>query len=208
MFDNFSNTYLWDITKINTKDADTETPKMEWEGEERGQTERFMIGLSRLLKNHYNRIEELFEINDFHRIPSKYYDLKLRSMGLTFIPTDLTQEKKREIIKNYPIVKRTLGTRAFVEWMVWMILGWEVASLTIEKPENLIEFYDDVEETGEGIISYMEGQTQTFIFFDDNAKWILTVIPTGSGMDVQIKSDWLKSKLKEWFLSSEANFTI
>lgn len=203
MFKNITEDYLWGITRESIKIKDTLSPQYL----EMGQTERYLRVVGKMVNSHFRNVESLFSILDADECPETVINTNLESLGLSFIPDTLTVAEKRDILKNYPSVYRYVGTRVFLDWILWKVLKWRVSNISKEVAANLLRPYKAAQTPDyAGITLYDNGISgKTWVLYDKNAVWSLTIVTYG-GSQEQSAFDWVTANIADWILSSKIDY--
>jgi hypothetical protein len=204
MFNNIDELYLWKIQSPSVKQEDSFTEKYEYLDEERGQTQRYLIAIGRIVKEVLNSIEDLYNVKNSSLVSKNTMEFILNNKNLNFLSA-LDESVLRDIYKNYEFNKKSRGTQRFFEWLVWKVLGWQVISVTSSLPENIIKFYDS--EESENSYFYDSGETLNYVFFDGYATITIGLFLDPVGENIPEKKSWLESIVKEWLINSTIEYT-
>lgn len=199
MFKNIQNSILWDYTRESVKNKDMNTPQIN----SKGQTQRYLEVIGSLIKDHFDLIEQLNYIGDADRENNQTLNTILFSFGLKYIPETMGIANKRHIVKYYPYMSSLLGTEVFVKWLLWMVLGWELLSISINTGTTFLTTYKETDPTTY-IYDSTKGEAQ-YIVFDKNALQVIINIKTNGFVD-QKAFDWVKANIKDWITGHKINF--
>lgn len=203
MFGNISDNIIWDNTRQSVKTLDIDTPQLNG----KGQTQRYFEIFGSLLHDHYRLIEQLYTLGDADTANEMTIDKELYSMGLKFLPSNLPLIKKRHLAKYYPYMSTLIGTRVFVDWLLWMVLQWRVVSSAKQTATNLLGTYDDVVPPTNVPYIYdpVQGEVQ-FVLYDQNAVWTLIILVDQGSTDPRA-FQWVQDNMGDWILSNQLQFT-
>lgn len=129
MFDNLSEHSLWDMATKAVQVQDTGTTQMLYDGEYRGQTQRYMITAGRLIKDLFDDIELAFSYNDFATSPVENLKYLQRKINAGFLHAEESAEveaKVRHMLEEIQNAWKLKGTAAFMHWIIWLVFGWRV----------------------------------------------------------------------------------
>jgi hypothetical protein len=130
MFNNLNEHSIWEMATKAVQVQDSGTAQMVYDGEYRGQTQRYMITAGRLVKDLFDDIELAFSYNDFATSPVanlKYLQRKINAGFLHAEDPDPTIEPKvRHMLEEIQNAWKLKGTAAFMHWIIWLVFGWRV----------------------------------------------------------------------------------
>jgi len=130
MFFNINKYILWDLIISHVKMVDTETSQMMYDGELRGQTERFTIAAGDLLDEFFKFIDGLFTIQDVQNIESSMLKYMQYFFGVSFTSNvEVAENVIREMLAEIISAWRLKGTKAFLHWIIWKVFGWKVVDV-------------------------------------------------------------------------------
>ena len=202
MFKNLDEEYLFKHTRNSLKKRDEESPQMEYLGKDRGQSERYLITIGRLLNGSVGKIEGLYYLYDYDNTDSDVLDFILESKDLGFATTITDERNKRDLLKNYEHNVKSVGTEMFLKWIVWKVLGWKVLSVSKELPDDLI-----LTNTNNRVI-YGNGQEVTFKIFGGGVVWSLVIIAPPDEVEFDRKKVWLETKIKDWVINAKIEYGL
>lgn len=202
MFKNITDNIMWDYTREAVKTLDLATPQIDG----KGQTQRYLEIIGGMLRTHFEKITELYNAKDADRVDEATLDSILFTSGLKYIPEDLPLESKRHLAKYYDYMSSLIGTRVFVDWILWMVLGWRVVSISKQVATNLLGTFDgsNPPEDVPYIYDPTKGEAQ-FILFDQNAVWSLVVLVNQGSSDPNA-FDWVNANMEDWILSQKIDY--
>jgi len=127
MFTQFDKYSLWDLATDAVKTRDADTTQLEYEGEDRGQTQRFLIVLGSMLVDLFEKIESSFSSGDSQVVDFEILFYIQRKFFARYLQhaagkEDLIREFLSEIINAWKLK----GTYPFMYWIIWKVFGWEV----------------------------------------------------------------------------------
>jgi len=132
MFDNITEQSLWDITAQGVKSQDTGTPQMLYDGVNRGQTERYMILVGRLIEDLFNTIELAFTYNDPMTTPAdnlKFLQERVMANFLDATVDDDHEARVRYILEEMISAWKLKGSKGFIHWILWTVFGWKLVEI-------------------------------------------------------------------------------
>jgi hypothetical protein len=131
MFSNITKYCLWDLATEAVKYRDQETTQMEYEGEDRGQTQRYMVAAGLLVEEFFGGIEDMYSWGSPEDTTVTLTQLQYlqRLIGMNFLAADSGNEKLvREILAESFNAWRMKGTFNFLHWIIYKVFGWHLIS--------------------------------------------------------------------------------
>lgn len=132
MFSNLKETSIWDImtyTNEHIEVGDSNTTQAVYDGEERGQTQRYLISNGKIIIDLFDKIEELFSLRDVEESSLSILNSELKTFSALFF--EATASNRRlieyfldEIVNAY----RLKGTESFMRWIIWKVFNWKLRS--------------------------------------------------------------------------------
>lgn len=127
MFKNVNKFILWDLIPGYVELEDQATLQLLYEGEERGQAQRFLIANGDLIVALFTKIEESFSAYDPWATTVKMLSFLQRQYNVTLDETN--ELLLREFLEESITAWKLKGTRHFLHYMIWKIFGWEVTGM-------------------------------------------------------------------------------
>jgi len=197
MFVKMSKYTLWDLATSATKNKDRNTAQLLYDGEERGQTQRFMITAGNLIEDLFNFIDNLFFVQDAHATETNMLQYIQDHFGAMFVSDlnnngALIREVLAEIIPSWTYK----GTKGFLHWIIWKAFGWQLTDI-ISNLTNVI-FYNLP-----GHLTYNPGGPTPRVIYNDAITWWATLklfIDVFYDPDFELKRVVLESLIKRWTL--------
>ena len=158
----------------------------------RGQTERYMIVLGRLVKEYFNTVSGLFSFEDPAGKSNAELQRLLDSSALSFlIVNDSNKEKMINIIRNFEQAFRLKGTYDFFRWIIYNIFGWFLLSIDSIYNRRVLK------TNTAGNTLYAPGQTETFTLFSSR------LLSFNISVDIASDPDFLDKKENfEYFMGN------
>jgi hypothetical protein len=143
MFDNINEHSLWDLTAQGVKSQDMSTTQMLYDGVNRGQTERYMIIVGRLLEDLFETIELAFTYNDPMTTPVDNLKFLQKRYIANFLDASIdanTEARVRYILEEIISAWKLKGSKGFIHWILWTVFGWQLIEI---HSRNSIFFLND-----------------------------------------------------------------
>ena len=125
MFDNVNKYVLWDLTTEAVRNTDQNTPQMEYEGEDRGQNQRFLITCGELVVTLFGIVENSYQVFDPRYTTTEMLFYLQRELGVQYVD-DSSEALLREMLEEMHIAWSLRGTKAFLHWIIGKVFGWLV----------------------------------------------------------------------------------
>lgn len=139
MFTNVNKYVLWDLAAEAVKIRDQDTPSALYEGELRGQTERYLIAAGDLINDLFDKIERLNYWKDPYKMDNDQLYFLQRELYAEFINVDgYTRDLVVNMLDEMVGAWRLKGTLSFLKWIVWKVFGWEVQEVITLSSETLV----------------------------------------------------------------------
>lgn len=129
MFASLTKYCLWDLMSTEVKLQDNATEQVTYDGELRGETQRYLISAGMLVKDMFEKIESAFAYHDPRETNEEWLDVFLRTHAAAWKPAADDVATAREILAEIRNAYRMKGTRAFVHWVVYKVFGWHVRGI-------------------------------------------------------------------------------
>lgn len=130
MFSQIDKYCLWNLMNDSIKINDAETTQFSYEGENRGQTQRFDITAGDMLEDLFELIESSFYSQDGSVTSFSMLQYLQRAFNATFVEYDVAYEDTiREVLEEIFYAWRFKGTRAFLHWVIWKAFGWQLLEM-------------------------------------------------------------------------------
>ena len=149
MFSNLSKYVLWELAPKAVQAKDEETTQALYESEQRGQTQRFLIGLGDIVVELFNKIESSFNYGNPSTTSQDLLKFLQRKFYANHIEvTGATEARIREFVAEIVTAWRFKGTQAFLHWIIWKVFDWKLVQAISLASEVLITsvnnsyFYD------------------------------------------------------------------
>jgi len=126
MFNNVTEEVLWDILPPTIKARDVDTTQANYNGKDRGQTERFLIGLGDLMTTFFTKIEESFDSRDMFILDQSLLHHLQYEFHCSYIDPEVDEDAARIILENIIQAWRLKGTNKFLKWIIKKVFGWDV----------------------------------------------------------------------------------
>jgi hypothetical protein len=159
MFDLVDENILWSLQPDAIKIKDSATTQMLYNGELRGQTQRYMIVVGRLIKDFFDKVEDLYSWGNIKTHSSLFLDNLLLLYYLNFFGTSITDAAKKEILDEAVWFWKLKGTVLALRWITWKVFNWEVDKITTLT--DLIMFTCDVDSFLPGSSSVLYDNSKT-----------------------------------------------
>lgn len=203
MFNNVTEEILWEQAPSSLKIKDTLTSQREYNGVERGQTERYLIALGRGVTDLFGQISSLFVIDDASELTNDKIDALLEKRGITFLKTtDENRDLIIHILDNLNEAYRLKGTELFYKWIVHKFFGWVVLrAYSLESLYLVLNKYDST--------LYDNGDYNTQLYLFDNESIIsnkIIIIVDQSDPLFLKKKGLLLELAKSWAMNIEFEF--
>lgn len=189
MFDNLDEGILWKFHPSTLKVSDTATKQMFYEGEFRGQTERFLYVIGRLIKQVFTDIDSIYTADDPERTKSDYLLILQKIYAGNYFDIDTPEDENnlKDFLNSIIYAWKLKGTEGFLRWIIFKLFEWEL--MFIETAANLVfrlGIYTSLLYTPERLDDAQS------ILFDPNR--FLPVTKTGVVIDVKEDPDYEAKK--------------
>lgn len=139
MFTNVSKYTLWDLATEAIKVRDRDTTNTLYEGELRGQTERYLIAAGDLINDLFNKIERLYYWKDPYKMEDAQLYYLQRELFAEFINVDTyTKDSVVNMLDEMITGWRLKGTLYFLRWIIQKVFGWEASEIITLYSETLV----------------------------------------------------------------------
>lgn len=126
-FSNLDKYCLWEMANTQIKVDDQDTQQALYEGEYRGQAQRYHISLGDLIVTLFSKIDELYTYGDmFVSDKSLFEYLQKQFYAYFFTANTGNEDLVRNVLEEIINAWRLKGTIAFFHWIIWKIFGWQV----------------------------------------------------------------------------------
>lgn len=129
MFSQFTKYSLWNMQSDTIKIKDADTTQLMYEGEYRGQTQRFMIVIGSMLLDFFEKVESIFDWGNIAAHPDAFLDRLLALYNMDVFSGAASVGVKREILDEIITFWKMRGVYLALRWITYKAFGWEVTSV-------------------------------------------------------------------------------
>ncbi len=130
---------IWDLMSDNTKIEDEKTTQLNIDGENRGQTQRYLGAIGQLVKELFDKIDESFRFGLADQTSFDFLEFLQRATASRYIEVTagneaLIRDFQAEIITAWKLK----GTQLFLFWIIYKVFGWRLVNILTLASEVLI----------------------------------------------------------------------
>ena len=160
-FTNLDRYSVWDRMARHVHIEDEKTPKLLIDGEERGQSQRYLGIPGDIILELFDKIEESFSWGQVSVTELALLEFLQRRFDARFLKVDVVNEPViRDMIDEIMSAWRLKATFSFLYWIIYKVFGWRLEQAITQASQVLITnsqnsfLFDDTIPTGDNKVLY------------------------------------------------------
>ncbi len=139
MFTNLGRYSVWDTMARHVHAEDEKTPQLDRDGENRGQSQRYLGVVGDIVNELFNKVEESFSWGQVSVTELALLEFLQRRFDARFLKVDVVNEPViREMLDEIVSAWRLKATFSFLYWMIYKVFGWRLEQAITQASQVII----------------------------------------------------------------------